>query len=100
MTLDPRPASPGTDVPSRNRSAPLELCCSSYSTGHNPPGAPAIPSLPARSHDHGHLRVAYDARGHATEQHPSHRAVAAGPAHEQVAVVVGEVRQRVDDRTR
>jgi len=25
MTLDPRPASPGTNVPSRNRSAPLEL---------------------------------------------------------------------------
>src|SRR3954470_22045492 len=25
MTLAPRPASPGTDVPSRNRSAPLEL---------------------------------------------------------------------------
>src|SRR3954447_14193215 len=29
MTLDPRPASPGTYVPSRNRSAPLELCCRS-----------------------------------------------------------------------
>ena len=26
MTLAPRPASPGTNVPSRNRSAPLELC--------------------------------------------------------------------------
>src|SRR5690349_16472494 len=26
MSLAPRPASPGTNVPSRNRSAPLELC--------------------------------------------------------------------------
>jgi hypothetical protein len=25
MSLAPRPASPGTNVPSRNRSAPLEL---------------------------------------------------------------------------
>src|SRR3954468_21482641 len=34
MTLASRPASPGTNVPSRNRSAPLELCFPSYGSNH------------------------------------------------------------------
>ena len=42
MSLAPRPASPGTNVPSRNRSAPLELCF--HCTGFNRPRSPEIPA--------------------------------------------------------
>jgi hypothetical protein len=43
MTLDPRPASPGTDVPSRNRSAPLELSYTFSVPRRNDRHLPAIP---------------------------------------------------------
>src|SRR3954451_12451575 len=43
MSLAPRPASPGTNVPSRNRSAPLELCLDR--TGETPPRHIAFPYL-------------------------------------------------------
>ena len=45
MSLAPRPASPGTNVPSRNRSAPLELCF--HCTGFNRP-TDADPTIPCR----------------------------------------------------
>src|SRR3954463_9674352 len=39
MTLAPRPASPGTNVPSRNRSAPLQLCVQYIGPEPNRPNA-------------------------------------------------------------
>ena len=44
MSLAPRPASPGTNVPSRNRSAPLELCF--HCTGSTDTGLARFPSRP------------------------------------------------------
>jgi hypothetical protein len=64
MTLAPRPASPGTNVPSRNRSAPLELW--SYCTHSNrrrPIGIPA-----------GHHGEASPPRGESLSRGPPVRA--------------------------
>ena len=66
MSLAPRPASPGTNVPSRNRSAPLELWWPVYP--HQRPAPPTIPGSRGRvAHPRGRRRCpSSTARSHSS----------------------------------
>src|SRR4051812_24294371 len=57
MTSASRPASPGTDVPSRNRSAPLELCLPVYGAQRpmddsDSPSTTVAPIIPTGGRSH------------------------------------------------